>query len=447
MSGTRRSTSSAYQKKKETYFLYREDPSARRADRIRARAFRERRNEAQELMLKDLRKKRETIDLLKRTIDERDERIETLQEENKNLSCKVDELMGRNEMLESTLLESERVRSVQSISSQFIERILQNKYLMKRLVAFDREEFIELCEITKPHFEGTTSRGNKRQRKYKGVLIQSFEQQMFITLLWLKEYPSDSLMCAIFGLFSWKIADIITHTLKSINLAIGKTIAWPTDSEFEDYREQLAHMVHSTFSSATCVLDGTEIRISRPSSKDMQRSVYSAKKKQHSVNVLIISLLNGKIIYVSPIRQGTSDQAQWNELNLRSRFIGKSYGIIADGGFTFNRVSDAEKIKGWVPHKKRNGILLTDHQRMENKWLSQSRAVIENVIGQLKKWKALGTKYKHIRVGRQCRIDLNDVILACSLLTERRMQRHHQLRDPGWMPKCVQPMSISSSCT
>jgi hypothetical protein len=46
---------------------------------------------------------------------------------------------------------------------------------------------------------------------------------------------------------------------------------------------------------------------------ETQRDIYSKKKKQFSVNVLIICLLNGRIIYVSKHRKGAHDQSHWNQ--------------------------------------------------------------------------------------------------------------------------------------
>ena len=51
---------------------------------------------------------------------------------------------------------------------------------------------------------------------------------------------------------------------------------------------------------------------------------------------MFITKLDGEIIYYSPVRVGAHDQSHWNELNLRNLFVEKSYGVLGDGGFTFN---------------------------------------------------------------------------------------------------------------
>ena len=64
------------------------------------------------------------------------------------------------------------------------------------------------------------------------------------------------------------------------------------------------------------IVDGTEIQILQPSKEPYQKEHYLVKKKQHSLNVLIIVLLNGEIKYLSPIDSGSNDQTIWDHENL-----------------------------------------------------------------------------------------------------------------------------------
>jgi hypothetical protein len=63
-------------------------------------------------------------------------------------------------------------------------------------------------------------------------------------------------------------------------------------------------------------LDGSEIRIGRPAKDESSR--YSAKKKQHSLNVMVLVKLNGDIVLVSDPYDGVpNDQGQWKALGWR----------------------------------------------------------------------------------------------------------------------------------
>jgi hypothetical protein len=62
-----------------------------------------------------------------------------------------------------------------------------------------------------------------------------------------------------------------------------------------------------------------------------------------------------------------------NELDLRSRFVNKNYGIAGDGGFYFNRKSDTIPIIGYIPIKKQKNDSLTSEQKNYNRKLSELR--------------------------------------------------------------------------
>ena len=104
---------------------------------------------------------------------------------------------------------------------------------------------------------------------------------------------------------------------------------------------------------------------------------------------MIITKLNGEIIYYSPLRIGAHDQSHWNELNLRQAFVGKQFGIMGDGGFTFNRELDVERIKGFKPYKTPKNGTLNDDQKIWNRKISEVRVVVENAIRAVKSYKIL----------------------------------------------------------
>jgi hypothetical protein len=161
---------------------------------------------------------------------------------------------------------------------------------------------------------------------------------------------------------------------------LNDEIKWPTEKEFQEQINGWNKVLPDGMKDCICVVDGSEWRIQRP--KD-ESKYYSAKKKQHSLNILFIVLLGGEIIYRSPFAMGAHDQREWNTFEVRQKFIGKKFGILGDGGFYFNRIEDKEKIIAAKPFKREKGKQLTEEQKEFNKKLSQYRVVVENSIGQV----------------------------------------------------------------
>ena len=68
-------------------------------------------------------------------------------------------------------------------------------------------------------------------------------------------------------------------------------------------------------------MDGCEFVIARPENSVLEKLFYSQKKKQHSINVLFVVLLNGRIIYRSQCNSGKcDDQGAFNKTDIRARF-------------------------------------------------------------------------------------------------------------------------------
>ncbi len=79
-----------------------------------------------------------------------------------------------------------------------------------------------------------------------------------------------------------------------------------------------------------------------PPRTQLATSTIPQKKKQYALNVLLVVLLSGVIIFCSPPFPKMNDQSLFNEFDIRQRFIGKPWGLIADSGFTLNSVAAQE---------------------------------------------------------------------------------------------------------
>jgi hypothetical protein len=80
---------------------------------------------------------------------------------------------------------------------------------------------------------------------------------------------------------------------------------------------------------------------------------------------------------------GSNDQSHFNEERLRDRFVGKLFGVMGDGGFTFNPKKDTVQIIRYKSHRRRHGYL-TEKEAKYNRYLSQMRFVVENAISRIK---------------------------------------------------------------
>jgi hypothetical protein len=83
------------------------------------------------------------------------------------------------------------------------------------------------------------------------------------------------------------------------------------------------------------------------------------------VNIVCVVNTYGKIIWSTNWeRGGMVDQTISNFVGLRDDFLGKDYGIAADGGFTFNKKGEPHKIITAKPYRLK-AIVGTDAEKEE----------------------------------------------------------------------------------
>lgn len=102
-------------------------------------------------------------------------------------------------------------------------------------------------------------------------------------------------------------------------------IKWPTDNKMKEHVKKPPNWPYPNKRNLVAAIDGTEIRVPRLSKYTIGNAHYSAKKRQYALNVLLVVLLSGVIIYCSPPTAKMNDQGLFNECGIRERFIGKPW--------------------------------------------------------------------------------------------------------------------------
>jgi len=349
-------------------------------------------------------------------------------------------------------------------AEQAFERAYRDPGVLQRLTHETPEEFDELWQLVKEPLAKINYRGEKRQRSAGQRQLLPDRVQLFITLLFLRQYPTYALLSfTLGGLSHLSLHHYIFRVLTALSGLDALQISWPTDAEMAKHMKKPANWPYPDKANVVASTDGTEIKVARPTKYAIGNKHYSAKKKQYALNVLLVVLLNGIIIYCSNPLPKMNDQAMFNESDIRQRFIGKPWGLIADSGFTLNSATAQEKegkIIGMTPikqprgrkkakkalgkqekaaaraQKKTDDVLkekgkekrkrsktepnlvseevldagvahepkmavpsLTDSQKMQNVELSRMRVIVENTNARLKIYKVIGSKLRHYRPG------------------------------------------------
>ena len=142
------------------------------------------------------------------------------------------------------------------------------------------------------------------------------------------------------------------------------------------------------------ILDGTEQPFQRPRDPQRQRGFYSGKKKRHTVKNGIVVNEKGVIRAVTPSTPGSVHDLRHFRLSGVLERIPREVGVLADAGFD-GLHHDLPEHSVATPHKARRNHPLTQEQKLINRELSRARIVVENVLAQMKHFRALAERFRH----------------------------------------------------
>lgn len=117
------------------------------------------------------------------------------------------------------------------IWEQEVSRLLGHPYL-ERLIGINMSQFNEylksVCEI----LPFLNAKGDYRVNSISHEITRSNKVHLFLTLYWLRQYPTVVNFETIFGISSWTFSRLINRTLVALDSTLEDTATWPTDDEF-----------------------------------------------------------------------------------------------------------------------------------------------------------------------------------------------------------------------
>lgn len=123
-----------------------------------------------------------------------------------------------------------------------------------------------------------------------------------------------------------------------------------------------------------------------------QKRYYSGKKKRHTLKSQIVVDKKTSLIICTNFSNGKKhDFKLFKESKVR--WIQKTCGIV-DSGYTGITKLQSSSV---LPKKRHKGKPLTRKEKQTNLEISSKRALNENVIGRLKRFKILSDKYRNRR--------------------------------------------------
>ena len=163
------------------------------------------------------------------------------------------------------------------------------------------EAFRVAYAITYP--EDKTADGYVRQRRSGGGRkgqLETTEQKLLFSLVYLKTYPLQVLLGTMFGLSQSRVNRWLQRLLPIVKEALDKLGVLPSRVP-----EQFAEQEQEHRETAELIIDGTDRRRQRPKDKATQALHYRGKHKTHrDKNIVVVNAKSKRVGYLSQTYAG-----------------------------------------------------------------------------------------------------------------------------------------------
>ena len=282
---------------------------------------------------------------------------------------------------------------LQQAKSEIIDLKEKNGYLQKHYTVSTLSEDVLRMETglpTKDVFHivvNYTIRFKQSINYFAGWRVESisFEDQVFITLMKVRQNYTNLHLAQFFNCSISTIANIVTtfiHVLHSI-LFTDLMTSIPS----RDKNKLSAPSSFSQFGSCREAIDCTDIEIATPGLMNQQNATYSNYRGMHSFKVIVGVAPNGVITYVSNLYPGSiSDKVIVQQSGFLNHLTAGDM-VLADKGFVIqDLVPNGVSVN--IPPVLNNGSF-TESEAKSMKAIAKCRIHVERANASLKDFKIL----------------------------------------------------------
>jgi DDE superfamily endonuclease len=230
-----------------------------------------------------------------------------------------------------------------------------------------------------------------------GAFDRSTADQLLLTVVWLRQYPTDEVLGFLCGVSDSTASRVRARCPPVLEQAGRDTMRMPDPGAAR--RKRLPALLKDTPGLAV-VIDSSEQRTQRPTRR--QRAYYSGKERAHTLKGRVtVDEDSGRFVDVSDSAPG-----RWADIKLlrRSRVLTRlpeGVGAVGDPGYVG---IDALPASGRCPRRQPRGKPRPPGDVRYNRAFSRRRIVVEHAIGRLRRFRAVADVNRHGRKNHAARV-------------------------------------------
>lgn len=232
-----------------------------------------------------------------------------------------------------------------------------------------------------------------------GAFGLSTADQLLLTVVWLRQYPTQEVLGFLFGVSDSSALRAVRRCPPALERAGRDTMRMPDPGA--GGRKKLPALLKDTPGPAV-VIDSFEQRTQRP--KRRQRAYYSGEKKAHTLKSQVgVDERTGRIADISDTVPGPWADIKLLEESRPMKRPPEGVGGIGDSAYV-GIAGLHPKGLGASTRKKPRGKERPPEDRKYNRAFSRRRIVVEHAIGRLRRYRALSHVNRHRRKGHAARV-------------------------------------------
>jgi hypothetical protein len=206
------------------------------------------------------------------------------------------------------------------------------------------------------------------------------QQEILLTLVYLRHNVAHCIVGQLFGVS----ADTSENTFAEVVLVLCDTCPSGHFDAHKKWKKSEPSWHPDTLDKV--LIDSFETPVPRPSDNEMQRRLYSGKKKRHTLKSQVVTDSAGEILEVSGGYRGPlSDKKVYEQSGVSGRYK----EAVKQGDLGYQGVEGVG-----VPHKKPKGGMLSEEQKGENRVFSASRVRVEHGIRRIKGFRVVRDEFR-----------------------------------------------------
>jgi hypothetical protein len=290
--------------------------------------------------------------------------------------------------------------------------ILRYTYLRSHLAIFKAltglyiHEFDELLQDVQPRLAAAEHKRLSRPSRKRAIGAgHPFDlpqrDQILLTVVWLRRYPTREVLGYLFGVGEWTASRSIERVLPILEASGRDSMRMPDPGKKR--RRQLDELLAET-PDLIVLIDTFEQRVQRHRDRKTADEHYSGKKKQNTLkSQIVVNEETGEICDIAESVPGPqSDIKTLQESGVMERL---PQGVGAGGDLAYIGIDKLHpQGLGVTPRRKPRGRDRPEEDIAYNRAFSRRRIVVEHTIGRIRRYEALNQTDREHRNHHSARV-------------------------------------------